>query len=434
MITDYINNVLHKCRCIVSAAVLMLPLWVGCSGGSAWHEPPEEVTDDDKGCITLDLSVGVNNGIEPTSRAFTGPDYSTEGPVSEYEKVHTLRVVIVRHVKHQSDPTEYIVEHNRMVNVRESYSNQSPALITSYYVINDNLQFKVIADEMKTVYLFANEAAVNLNKEGEEIFNFATELKVGEKFPTEKVQNILIKRVPKVAYINNESSEKHYIPMSEFFNIKVPATSGVAEEFYSKTLFLTRSLIKFSFSVAYKTDGFTDTQIEEFNNLSVKLKGVVITDLADASYYLPCDTKYNPPKYPEDRNELDLDSNLPSSTGDRTITSFTVPPDIVHSNYVFLFSQDGLEITSDGFEISPAVYFPESTGNHSLSLWFSNKQKPENEENPENEDLLRSIEIDDIPRNTHVKINITITPNQDITLSTTVLPYTGVWLDPVFGL
>ena len=75
--------------------------------------------------VTLDLRVGVNDGGRTSTRAFLeSEDGSFEGPASIYEKVSTLRVVIVRTVKNkETGKSEDVVEHNRMVAVSDSYSD-----------------------------------------------------------------------------------------------------------------------------------------------------------------------------------------------------------------------------------------------------------------------------------------------------------------------
>ena len=71
----------------------------------------------------------------------------SRGPVSDYEKLRTLRVMIV----HAGEEKTGVVEHNRMVLVEPS----------SGAILNDDLRFKVSSGERKHIYLFANEAAVS---------------------------------------------------------------------------------------------------------------------------------------------------------------------------------------------------------------------------------------------------------------------------------
>lgn len=83
----------------------------------------------------------------------------------------------------------------------------------------------------------------------------------------------------------------------------------------------------------------------------------------------------------------------------------------------------GMEAT-----LSPYVYFPESKQDRQkhfrLSVALDNGTE-----------LLtpRDLTLDEIPRNTHVKINIEM-KSTDAKASVTLLPYTGVSLEPDFGL
>ncbi|MDE7114845.1 MAG: hypothetical protein K2O56_00285, partial [Muribaculaceae bacterium] len=129
-------------------------------------------------------------------------------------------------------------------------------------------------------------------------------------------------------------------------------------------------------------------------------------------------TVYDPGKYTV--------SGDPS--GGRFITAFETPADTPFSDYMFapfspLEIKPGMEAT-----ISPYVYFPESKHDGQkpfrLSVALDNGTE-----------LLtpRDLTLDAIPRNTHVKINIEM-KSTDADASVTLLPYTGVSLEPDFGL
>lgn len=408
------KHIIHAGIGKVAAALLSLSVLAGCADnpGAAPDEPELPVVEAEEQYVNLDLRISVNDGLAPGSRAFNPDDDGTFEPTAnDYEKVHTLRVVIVREASG-------IIEHNRMVTVRDNHDY----IIQSGDIINDNLRFKVVADEYKNIYLFANESAVNWNKEKDK-FDFASQLKVGTKFPTEAVSKILIERIPGEAFINNDGEgPKTYIPMSEWFeDIEVPAASGnVVEEDFSitKDLFITRSLIKFSFSIALANT----SDVQKIENCN--LKGVKISNLADYGYYLPKNTTYKPDK------DDDFDNYER-----RTIENFEVPGQNNNdfkgvSDCTFMFI-DPLQISKEGDETGPLIYLPESkilseNTNYMLTLLFTDDTQDGHFES-------KPLEIRDIPRNTHVKINITLKKfNLDATV--TVLPYTGVWLNPTFGI
>ena len=283
-----------------------------------------------------------------------------------------------------------------------------------------------MAGEDKQIYLFANEKAVSLSSG----YDFSESLAVGNVFPENEIRELLMERTPGSAYIDNSQADTdaatqapRYVPMSEFFEITVPEATGASEDSYTHTLFLTRSLIKFSFSVKLAPGDNTE-------NLGMKLRGVKITNLANSCYYLPRNTVYNPPKYDESSNPL----------GGRCIDEFTTPgvtgiDGYEGSSCSFIFPKP-LKLTVTGEETETYIYLPETKTNtdYQLSLLFSN---------PEDDDFyytlygskplqLNDVLTKDIPRNTHVKVNITLS-TYDMSATVTLFPYTGVNLNPTFG-
>lgn len=398
------KHIIHAGLCKVTVALLSTLLLAGCAGSSADVPEEPELPKEEmrEHYVNLDLRISVNDGAAPGSRAFSG-DGTYEEPASNYEKVHTLRVVIVR-----EDGT---IEHNRMVNVKDNYGNT----ITSGDIINDDLQFKVVDNEEKKIYLFANESAVNRNKGTDEQFDFTSKLPVGIEFPTKDVSNILIKRVADKAFIDNGRStplaEKSYLPMSEFFEISVPAfeeietdivmdPSGKAEKFIEEQLFLTRSLIKFSFHVSIVDN--TEIDMTDFN---VSLSGVKISNLSNSCYFLPNNTIYSPGK------------EVKESVNEREITSFEMPENPGASDCTFLFDSP-LKLNKSGEATSPKLYLPETKtdGEYLVTLMFSD---------PTQDELYSSqpLQIKDIARNTHVKVNITLGNNGILLLNVEVLPW-----------
>lgn len=473
MIPDKIKNILHSCRSVLAAALIALPLLTGChDSADAPDDLPAKGDVAEKSNVTLDLSIGINNGGGSDTRAFPDDeDGKFENTANDYEIVHTLRVVIVRHgvdveVKQEDGSmitmmNQDIVEHNRMVNVNPEYASGNSNLITSYYVLHDNLRFNLIGGEEKTIYLFANEEIVRDEQE----FDFTKELQVGEVFPKERVENLLIQRTAGKAYIDNINptpvngvmKRDHNVPMSEAFNIKVPAPSGDGEDLYKQTLFMTRSLIKFSFSISFDKGDLLPEDWAAIQNVGMKLSGVKITNLANSSYYLPRGTEYEPfwKYYPEPKTEnfFDLSNTNPENrdTDKRYITEFTVPEDPGASECTFMF-EEPIKIVKEGTNghsyASPAIYLPESkvTGEgddvYYVSLIFddetlNNQYKPVPLRGIKEIDGIEGKERElttDIPRNTHVKVNMTINlKKHDLTATVTLFPYTGVWLNPEFG-
>ncbi len=340
--------------------------------------------------LTLNIAMSEFPETEQTRAPFPdSDDMSFEGPVSDYEKMRTLRVIIV----HGEGNETGIVEHNRMVT----------ADLSSGAIINDNLRFKVTSGEKKDIYLFANEAAT-----GHDFGSIAE----GSVFPEEEIRDIRISRRSGAAFIDNGTSsvEKRFVPMSEMFEIDVPTPVGDSDFFQIEHLFVTRSTVKFSFHFSTP---------EDYPAQGASVTGIKLYGLADECYYLPRNTSYDPGKY----------TPAFDNGGGRYITSFDTPDGTSFSGYTFApFSPIEIKEGMDA-AMSPFIYFPESkreggTKPFRISVVLDNGT----------EFLVpRNLSLDNIPRNTHVKINI-LMKSTDVDASVTLLPYTGVWLNPDFGL
>lgn len=362
-------------------------------------EVPGQVSQS--GVVTLDLSVSVLEAIDPQagSRTYADTEDGTfEQAANAYEKLSTLRVVIVRE--------NGIIEHNRMVNY-----NVATGLIN-----HDNLQFEVISGEEKQIYLFGNEKAVSLDNDE---FSFGASLQVGEKFPYDAIEDLLLKTKGNELAVNNNSavidnyssgSQRCYVPMSEFFKVQVDKPHPGSTAYQNEHLFITRSLIKFSFCVTVETPFPGD----------IKLSGVKLSGLADRSYYLPRKTVYKPEKYTESTNLYE----------GRYIESFeTLIDDKNEISYEFPVLEP-FDMSHPGSRnIEQHVYFPETKGKYGVELLF------ESDDMQYMTDLLGTqlLELTEIPRNTHVKVNITFRTHE-ITATVDLVPYIGVDLNPDFGL
>lgn len=362
-------------------------------------------TDPDANKIDLQLTVAVANSSfqritrapfdDTTDGGFENPDVDNLG--QSYELVKSLRVVIVR-------PTG-VIEHNRVVTVAPELNGN---------VINGDLRFKVEAGEKKTIYLFANEETVSYDFDN---------LAVGTTFPTSDVADILLTRKPNAAFIDNtltaqagEDPEKvirHYVPMSESFIVDVVMPQSSGDFFQTAHLFLMRSLIKFSFHIYTSAD---------YTQSGTQITGIKLENLANEGYYLPRNTIYSPDKY---------SSEAVNASG-ISITSFDAPASATFSGFDFLVTppyeiKQGLDATFDA-----KYYFPESKATPKLSLMV---ETTENGSSDLNNAWLEPIplQLKEIPRNTHVKINIKVS-STGITPEVELLPYTGVFLDPDFGL
>lgn len=118
------------------------------AGSCAHHDPDAPDPALPEGSVYLTLQVRALDDTPPCPDAAQAPAFEEndttgfENPATDYEKMHTLRVIIVR--------PDGEVEYNRFLRITGAGLPQEP----------DDMTFIVKAGESKKVYLFANEAAV----------------------------------------------------------------------------------------------------------------------------------------------------------------------------------------------------------------------------------------------------------------------------------
>ena len=436
--------------------------WSNLDPGTGQHPDAEKPTE-----VTLRLKVSVL-GDTPQTRAYPGvPDGSFEDPATEYERLHTLRVIIVDSLGK--------VEHNRMVNLDKDGN-----------VINDNLEFRIsvpwIKEENgkehfgvanKKIWLFGNEKAANpavcdamvsvkLTETGAALTqdqmdayknngNMALDLlSVGTTFcgaydnvngwgsaeaqAQTALQSAVLTREDGKPFIDNSAAESdmQYVPMNEFFDISITPddlkkSEGGTIFRVTKDLFVTRSLVKFTFSAQFGDDYPSD-------KWDMKITEIKIDKLAKSSFLIPDKTKYDPGKY----------EVLTSQPEGRKIISFEVPTEAADEGFIFLpksfpVMKTPPATTESENVYSAFMYFPETKVSDNFKVTVKTVVSEKNVEGPSESFVhtygpmpLQSPEKE-LPRNTHVYVNFTFNPGS-IKCQVDVVPYTGVWLDPIFGV
>ncbi|MDE6511857.1 MAG: hypothetical protein K2L00_07180, partial [Muribaculaceae bacterium] len=243
-------------------------LSAGCS-----LDGPLPTDDLQPGKLNLVLKMAVNPGRAGSSAALRNiaqpsatraDDYGYENPTSIYEGVRSLRIIIVRLIPDKANPEnspQEVVEHN------------------AYYIFPDNqtiwdaakeYEYLVEGGETKRIYLIANEASV-----GQEFVDTLEGMTEGRAFVKEDLDNEMLVSENGVPYIDNNSvSGRRFIPMTEVFDAKIPAR-GVNQDMKYKlenSLFLTRALSKFSFSVNLAGSA-ADYGINGMKITSIKISG-----------------------------------------------------------------------------------------------------------------------------------------------------------------
>ena len=308
------------------------------------------------------------------------------------EAMHTLRVIIVR-------PSGEIEANEYISRLPEAGVNQFRGI-----------RVKVVGGETKKVYLFANEASIPNTD-----FNSQT-FEVSRFFPNNFDKKVLTGLYNKPIIDNTGTGEKLNIPMTECFEVKVKAPENEEDYFQSADLFITRALSKFTFTLSSPVAPFADYSIDEIR----------ISSITYGEYLLPHATEYYPAKYP-------------TSFDSRYITEYDVPTGYDIKPYTFK-PNGALTLTpsyvpgKDDVTYSPELYFAETK----LPLDADGKQvykisvKFAGDPDYYVTDLPLP-NLPSLPRNTHVKINFTLSSGS-LDCVVDVLPYTGVYLNPDFGI
>ncbi len=368
---------------IILTAVLMALVSVLCGCSDREFEPGQ----DPELCLRLRVSV-LDKGSGTVSRSRAG-EYEFELPSEDCEKLQTIRVIIVK-------------EQNR-----EIMYNYYEDLIQAASTRLEGLKFKVSFSTAYTVYLIGNEKGlVGVNTA--ELFG--TTLSPGRFYPDDEPLENLKLTAAAVAQplIDNSGEVTTLIPMTEKYSITtIDQPQGIQNVVVDmeENMFLTRGLSKFTFNF-FRAPDYTEGTAQLIRK--VRIKGLGTTEFA-----LPNATTYDPPKGPPSTNPY----------GGRVITEFNVPEGNEMGTYEFgLTSPVNVNYLplpgsiSEMVSYSPDLYFTESKGidGFSCSISFDGvNYLPD----------VKLPNLDELPRNSHVIVNITLGNNNALLLTVKVLPW-----------
>ena len=425
--------ILHSLRHSALAALTLAALALAaCSS-----EAPSPAPDETKGDVTLRLKVAMGLDGDAGSRA-DAPD-SYEPGIGDFESVSTLRVIIL----HDSRK----VEGNRMV-ATDAKGNP----------LNDNLEFKVASNELKWVYLIANEASLPLpsdpGRDVRTVSEWLDSYAVGQELPLEVMQSWTAGYTNQQLNSQNVTSslfkDKERLPLTEVFRlqtVKIPHPdystdsgsgsddSGVSPNDISQTqearLFMTRAAAKATFFF----------NLSGFQGMGGTITGVRLSGLSQREYVFPRYTSattvgsavYSPEKYTgtgingdESSGEIkNVDKNQ------RYIKAFDSPS----SNSVITYTLDGANfgnpiklLASSGNGIQRgAIYFPESSSTLQSGAYKVQIQRVGSrwlDAQPLATNILEFDGHQAIARNTHLKINISVGTDNSIFYDVEPLPWT----------
>lgn len=416
--------------------ILIITLGLCLSMSSCIYDSePEPVKGD--GTVKLRLNFTVSDpksadaSPEQTLPEMTRADeWSYEAPATEWEGVKSLRIIIVR------PEASGIVEYNQHIDIASANRLDKRH---GYY------EYKVAGGERKLIYIFANEESMPAETEA-----LLTGIRPGTAMPD--LSGITIG--DGTILIDNTGDEacKRYLPMSEVFTENIiDSTKGEEDAVQEAEYFITRGAVKFSFEIdpeSLKWDvdkpesettgdgeetGSDGEEGDEEENVYTPKAGnwrvskITVTGLADKEYLLPNETIYSPAKYTATTEPL----------GGRAITDYITPADATTASYTFLPEKFGLNQNPTGeYEsaYAPQLYFNESPipadgKGYMLGIELTRDSTGD----LITFDPVTLPNLPALPRNTHVKIVIKFI-GHELKCEAILLPYTGVWLNPDFGL
>ena len=382
---------------IYGSLMLAAGVFAGGCSSSSLSEPDEPKIDPSSGNVYLTLNVRPMESVSST-RAGVYEENDTIGfeiPATQYEKMRSLRVIIVR--------PDGSVETNRLANVGSTHLPDP-----------NDMTFLVKGGEAKRIYLFANESSVP--------YDFSA-IAEGSVFPREQVEGIELTRVSgKPLYDNNgkpyipqpgeDAKAGSYIPMSEVFDINVKKPVTDEDLYQTADMFVTRAAVK----VSFEFNAVPDLAVSEFHISSITVDGI-----SDKEYLLPRNTVYKPSKY----------TSTDYTLGGRFITSYSLPSDSQLDEYTFEIPEKSLTAGSTAQTYIPYIYLPESPErSYKVKIGFKTPESPDA--------VIYSTytlpNLPALPRNTHVKVSMTMYAPLKIDMQVNIMPYHSVVLKPNFGL
>ena len=379
---------------VLPALILMMSL-TGCS----------LVMDDDTrtpsdGKATLILNIATSRegtpgiGTSSPTRGVTVTPDDYYGPETG-ELMRTLRVIIANGAG--------MVEHNLFFDNLGQVSSHTTDKV------------HVVGNDRKTIYLIANEEAFTLEGDVTDPAELLGSLTAGSDIDETAMKN-LVPMADKHKPDWNDNS-KRLLPITniEHFNV-----GEAYEEPYSATLYVHRAAVKYTFLFNNET------------NLPVSLDSIYLRGESDREFLFPVVAGYNMDNK-EDNMYRPTAYHTPRETKFREVRE-----------------KIGISIPSKqpGYRIPRSLYFTEGSrlaGTHTegdkiiedvykVSVVINGVQTPWRKLDwfyPEKPSEIK--EMTELPRNTHVVVQFTLTP-KGISAVACVQPYAEQKLEPFFGL
>ncbi|MDE5880292.1 MAG: hypothetical protein K2H60_01050 [Muribaculaceae bacterium] len=410
------------------ALIALGVLTVALGGCSAIHEDfpdcaPQQPDDVVKPVI---LRLSVDTGKEQrATRADKDPDDYQGADGSNFEKIESLRVLIIHELN--SNKTEGVVEANRLV-----------ATTDDGIPLYDNLNFEVLPNQLKRIYLIANETYITPPSDSPSDMTssrFLDTFHVGEKVDLTPLAKWIVwfpgtsSLTPVGTTVTTglfSPSSDRRLPLTEFFDIDVKE-SDTKDDIFDAGLFLTRAAAKARF---YINTGENFPAIDAENPVvAPTITAITLSGVGTGEYLFPNNVEYS---IVEDNTTriIDKDEIWEWAAGNHNplqgpfITSFKGPEDSRPVTYRIssLMNNTIEKLTEPKVLHSNPIYFPESV--LKLGEQFRVGVQINGREwlyAPLETNILDMAGVDAIARDTYLPITITFNGTADISVS--VLPW-----------
>lgn len=374
-----------------AASILLLLSLLGC------QEYAFQEIVDKPSTVNLLISIAtLDQRSDQSSRADEAvPNETTyfEDAINQYELMSSIRIIIV-------NPSNQ-VEKNVYIDLN------SPHAVDH---VND-ISIPVTGGQTKQIILIANEASID--------YDFAA-LVDGSNYSENEINDILLTASSAgQPIIDNSGSSKKYLPMTETYSVYVDEPDDLEnDDVYTQEeeFFITRTTVKFSFEF------ISPASSTEYSQGTVYLTDVTFKRISSTQYLMPRNLTYSP------------DKNI-EYNGGRLITSYDTPDIAEFADIDFILPDGGLLITPGmDKKWAPELYYPETKVEETPQKYYVTATLMDKSSG-------KSITFGDVelpnlpslPRNTHVIIKMTFENSAPI-CEVDVLPYTGVYLNPIFGI
>lgn len=326
---------------------------------------------------------------------------------TEAEKMHTLRVILVR--------PNGKVEHNVFLNLENPKGE-------TYGPIS----LKVQSNEIKTIYLLANEsfAPVKIADSNEGPINWNDYGPKEDFLSTVQMSNLVF------SWDNNATTQEGYcLPMSECYQLELD-DKGVKADNTDKRVKIGETKTDITLPITRAAAKFT-YEITNQSSQTYWLSNIRIDKSASCEYLLPNAMEYND-------NEEVTGFQVPASA---EYASFNQP----YGQNVKLGAKSTEAVKLSSFYLPEGKYESDDRNDktsYKTAITLDTKDNSGTSlggnggNTPSEEFALESFfpNLSALPRNTHVVVRITIRDAGDISWQVDLRPYSEVILEPGFGI